>query len=103
MVLNRGEPYFDQLAQAIWVDSAFGSNDGEFIRQWLLAGMGIAELSEWSVAADLMAKRLVRVLLDWRLPDADIVAILNPQAVATARAEAPLQDLVAAFTDNDWV
>jgi DNA-binding transcriptional LysR family regulator len=91
-----------KAAQTIRVSPAFSSNDGEVVLQWVLSGMGIAERSEWSVSADLAAKRLVRVLPDWNLPDADIVAILNPRTVRTARAEALLQDLVAAFSGKEW-
>lgn len=48
------------------------------IRAWALDGFGIVERSEWSVSPDLQDGRLIRVLPDWSLPDADIVALLNP-------------------------
>jgi DNA-binding transcriptional LysR family regulator len=69
------------------VQPIFGCNDGEVLRAWALEGFGIVERSEWSVSADLRAGRLVRVLSDWSLPDADIVALLNPRAVRSLRID----------------
>jgi DNA-binding transcriptional LysR family regulator len=69
------------------VQPVFGCNDGEVLRAWALDGFGIVERSEWSVSADLRAGRLVRVLPDWSLPDADIVALLNPRAVRSIRID----------------
>jgi DNA-binding transcriptional LysR family regulator len=69
------------------VRPAFGCNDGEVLRAWALDGFGIVERSEWSVSADLRAGRLVRVLPDWSLPDADVVALLNPRAVRSLRID----------------
>lgn len=60
----------------------FSSNDGEVLRDWALAGMGIIERSEWSVAANLKVGRLQQVLPGQTLPDADVVALLNPAFAA---------------------
>gem|GEM_PF-1185560 len=81
---------------------AFGSHDDEFVLLSGLPGINFAERSEWSVSADLAAKRLVRVLPDWNLLDADIVTILNPRTIRTVRAEALLQDLISAFSGRGW-
>ncbi|SFQ59350.1 DNA-binding transcriptional regulator, LysR family [Roseivivax halotolerans] len=69
------------------VQPVYGCNDGEVLRAWALEGFGIVERSEWSISADLRAGRLVRVLPDWSLPDADIVALLNPRAVRSLRID----------------
>ena len=69
------------------VDPVFGCNDGEVLRAWALDGFGIVERSEWSVVEDLRAGRLLRVMPDWSLPDADIVALLNPRAVRSLRVD----------------
>lgn len=66
----------------------FACNDGEVLRSWAVDGFGIVERSEWSVAEDLRSGRLIRILPDWSLPDADIVALLNPRAVRAARIDA---------------
>lgn len=78
----------DGTVMSLRVHPEFASNDGEVIRAWAMAGLGIVERSEWSVAEDVSAGRLIRVLPDWALPDADVVALLNPRAVRAARVEA---------------
>ncbi len=75
------------LEMNLRVQPVYACNDGEVLRSWALDGFGIVERSEWSVSADLRAGRLVRVLPDWSLPDADIVALLNPRAVRSLRIE----------------
>lgn len=42
------------------------ANDGEVVRRWALAGLGIAYKSRLDVAADLAAGRLVQVNPHWR-------------------------------------
>jgi len=84
-------------AASLRVHPVFASNDGEVIRAWAMAGLGIVERSEWSVVEDVCAGRLVRVLPDWSLPDADVVALLNPRAVRAARVEAFTNRLATAL------
>ncbi|MFZ6182001.1 LysR family transcriptional regulator [Nannocystis pusilla] len=59
---RRGE------ALALDVKGRLTLGDDELRRQAALEGAGLAFLSEWSVAADLAAGRLVRVLDDWTPP-----------------------------------
>ncbi|KPA20301.1 HTH-type transcriptional regulator DmlR [Shimia sp. SK013] len=77
----------DGIATNLRVRPVFDCNDGEVLRAWALEGFGIVERSEWSVSADLRAGKLVRVLPEWSLPDADIVALLNPRAVRSLRID----------------
>ena len=77
----------DGIEMNLRVQPVYACNDGEVLRTWALDGFGIVERSEWSVSADLLAGRLVRVLPDWSLPDADIVALLNPRAVRSLRID----------------
>ncbi len=81
--------------QSVRIDPAFDSNDGEVVRGWAVDGLGIVERSGWSVEEDLKAGRLVEVLADWRLPDADVVALLNPRSVRASRTEAFLKHLAS--------
>jgi DNA-binding transcriptional LysR family regulator len=62
---------------SIRIKAALATNDGGVARAWALAGMGIVMRSEWDVAEDLRSGRLVRVLPDWRLAPADIVALIR--------------------------
>jgi DNA-binding transcriptional LysR family regulator len=64
-----------RLARTVRVQGALSSNDGEAVRQWALAGLGIIMRSEWDVAADVKAGRLVEVLPAWKPAPADIFAV----------------------------
>ena len=59
--------------------------------------------SEWDVADDLRSGRLVRLLPDHRLPNADVVALLNPDGGGRARrTQAFLEMLSAALAVPPW-
>ena len=70
---------------AVRVPPALWSNDGEVVKAWALMGLGIIQRSEWDVADHLKAGRLVRVLPDWQLPEADVVALVDHRANMSAR------------------
>jgi DNA-binding transcriptional LysR family regulator len=70
---------------AVRVPPVLCSNDGEVVKQWALMGKGIMLRSEWDVADHLRAGRLVRVLPDWKPPDADVVALVDQRAGLPAR------------------
>jgi DNA-binding transcriptional LysR family regulator len=52
-------------AMAIDVDGPLTLDESTLILEAVRAGVGLAYLTEWNVAADLAAGRLVRVLDDW--------------------------------------
>lgn len=87
---------------SIRITPAFTSNDGEVIRGWALEGLGIVERSEWSIAEDVAAGRLLQVLPDWSLTDADIVILLNPRAVRAKRIEAFVQHMIASNAEKPF-
>jgi DNA-binding transcriptional LysR family regulator len=78
------------------------SNDGAVVRDWALAGQGIALRSEWNVAADLAAGRLKRVLPGWELPAADVVAMLGTRFGRSARTTAFLAMLRQSLSPAPW-
>lgn len=84
------------------VRPALVSNDGEVIKGWALAGLGIVQRSEWDVADDLRDGRLVEVLGAWRLPDADVVALLGPRQGRAARMEHFVQILKDCLSRTPW-
>jgi DNA-binding transcriptional LysR family regulator len=84
------------------VSPAMSSNDGEAVRAWALAGIGVMVRSEWDVADDIAADRLRRVLTRFRLPSADVVALLGKRGGRTARANAFLKLLQEHFRSNPW-
>lgn len=82
---------------AVRVPAILSSNDGEVARQWALAGKGVVMRSEWDVAESLAAGKLVRVLPDWSLPDADVVALVAGRTGLSARVKLFLAFLQARF------
>ncbi len=84
------------------ISPAMSSNDGEAVRAWALAGLGVVVRSEWDIADDIAAGRLKRVLSRFRLPAADVVALLGKRGGRTARADAFLRVLREQFRRNPW-
>jgi DNA-binding transcriptional LysR family regulator len=82
---------------AVRVPAILSSNDGDVAKQWALQGKGLFVRSEWDVAESLATGRLVRVLADWTLPDADVVALAARRAGMSARAKLFLSFLQARF------
>ena len=82
---------------SVRVPAILSSNDGDVAKQWALRGKGLFVRSEWDVADSLASGRLVRVLADWTLPDADVVALAPRRAGMSARAKLFLSFLQARF------
>ena len=78
------------------------SNDGAVVREWALAGQGLAIRSEWNIAADLAAGRLKRVLPGWEVPPADVVAMLGTRFGRSARTTAFLAMLRQSLSPAPW-
>ncbi|KQY90731.1 LysR family transcriptional regulator [Pelomonas sp. Root1444] len=78
------------------------SNDGAVVREWALAGQGVAIRSEWHVAADLAAGHLKRVLPAWEVPPADVVALLGTRFGRSARTTAFLAMLRQSLAPPPW-
>ncbi|HRO61249.1 MAG TPA: substrate binding domain-containing protein, partial [Burkholderiaceae bacterium] len=57
------------------VSGALECNDGAVLRDWALAGRGLAWRSMWEVGEDLAAGRLVTVLDEFAAPDNAIHAV----------------------------
>ncbi|MFT7772787.1 LysR substrate-binding domain-containing protein [Roseateles sp.] len=84
------------------IHPAMSSNDGAVVRDWALAGMGVAIRSEWHVADDLARGRLCVVLPDWEAPSADVVAMLGSRHGRSARTTAFLAKLRQALNPAPW-
>jgi DNA-binding transcriptional LysR family regulator len=84
------------------IESILSSNDGDVIRSWAIAGLGLMIRSEWDVAEDLKTGRLVRVLSRWRLPPADIYALFEGRHGRSARARRFLDWLKDSLTPVPW-
>jgi DNA-binding transcriptional LysR family regulator len=89
-------------AETVRIDPAMSSNDGAVVRDWALAGMGVAIRSEWHVAEDLAQGRLAVVLPGWEAPAADVVALLGSRHGRSARTTAFLAMLRQALNPAPW-
>lgn len=81
--------------EAVKVHGALSSNDGDIVQGWALDGLGIVIRSEWDVARHLESGRLVRVLPDCTLPDADLYAYYPSREHMPARTRQAINFLVA--------
>lgn len=84
------------------IDPWLATNDGDVARAWALAGHGLLVRSEWSIADDLRAGRLVRLLADHTLPAADIIAFVGPRKGRSARTSRFVQALRESLTPLPW-
>lgn len=84
------------------INPVMSSNDGAVVRDWTLAGMGIAMRSEWNVAEDIAQGRLREVLPGWEVPGADVVAMLGSRRGRSARTTAFLAMLRQALNPAPW-
>ena len=78
------------------------SNDGEIIRDWALAGLGVIVRSEWDVAEDLAAGQLEEILPHWSVASANVVALLHARQGRSGRANAFLQLLRESLSPAPW-
>jgi DNA-binding transcriptional LysR family regulator len=93
----------DKLVESIRIDPFLASNDGEVVKAWAIAGYGLIVRSEWDVAGDLLEGRLVRVLTDYDLPPAPIVALIGARREArSARTTRFLEMLADSLRQPPW-
>lgn len=103
VTLWRFQPASGGPEERVRVEPHLASNDGEVVRNWALAGRGIIVRSEWDVADDLRAGRLVRLLGTYVLPSAPVVALLGSRRQArAARTGRFLDALKAALDPAPW-
>ena len=81
------------------------SNHGEVVREWALQGHGLMLRSLWDVQPLIASRKLVHVLPEWAMLDADVHLVLPPRglSLATPQRVRMLQDhLVATFANVPW-
>jgi DNA-binding transcriptional LysR family regulator len=84
-------------AQTLRVQASLLSNDGDVIKQWSLAGRGIMLRSEWDTAQEIANGKLVRVLPEWKLAEANVYALVPQRKGLSTRARAFINFLSARF------
>ncbi|MEM8493639.1 MAG: LysR family transcriptional regulator [Pseudomonadota bacterium] len=67
-----------KAAKLIAVRGDRSANDGWLVRQWCVAGFGLAYKSELDVSADIENGRLVEVLADFRQPPRPMQILFSP-------------------------
>lgn len=84
------------------IKPAMSTNDGTIMRNWALAGLGVIVRSEWDIADDLAAGRLVRILPDWECPAADVVALLSARHGRSRRTTVFLEMMRDSLHPSPW-
>lgn len=92
----------EEKALSIRIKPYLASNDGEVVRNWALAGLGIVQRSEWSVSDDLRSGRLVRVLPNFVMPSAPVVALVSNRTSRAARVQVFLDHLRKCLKPAPW-
>jgi DNA-binding transcriptional LysR family regulator len=86
-----------RTSRSVRVQAKLICNDGDVIRRWGCEGRGVILRSEWDVADDLRAGRLVRLLPGWKAPDANVIALTHNRAGLPQRTRHFMQFLQSRF------
>lgn len=84
------------------VAGALSSNDGTVISQWAEGGLGIMVRSEWEAAPLVASGRLVRLLPQWQLEPAPVMALVPTRKGASARLRHFVEAARAALHPVPW-
>lgn len=92
-----------QKEETLRISPQLASNDGRVVKQWALDGYGIMLRSEWDVAAEINTGQLVKILPRYKLPNADIVALLgSKETQRSARTMQFLDELKRSLNPAPW-
>ncbi|MFM0021757.1 LysR family transcriptional regulator [Paraburkholderia azotifigens] len=89
-------------AVTVRVTGALSSNDGGVIGDWAMRGLGIMIRSEWDAGALIASGKLKRLLPQWRLAPAPIVALVPTRKGVPARVRLFLDAARAAMDPPPW-
>lgn len=90
-------PVAEGEADLVKVRGNLTTNDGEIAVSWALDGHGILLRAEWDIADYLKSGRLVRVLPQYRAPDADIYGVYPKRHQLSTRVRTFVDFLAEAF------
>lgn len=65
--------------EVIRINPTLVCNEGRVIKDWAMADLGVIMRSEWDIQPQINRGQLVRLLPDYSLPNANIVALLSSQ------------------------
>ena len=83
--------------ETLRISPALTSNNGEVVREWAAAGLGIALRSEWDVAPSIKRGELRRLFNDYEFEGADILALVPARRGVSARVSHFVECLKARF------
>lgn len=92
----------DGVAEHVVLSGAMRSDNGEALRTWSRAGLGIALRETWDVAEELRNGDLVRVLSDWAEPAVPIQAVRVQRSPVPRRVSAFVEFLAIRWRFPPW-
>lgn len=85
------------LSETVKTRGNLATNDGEIAVGWALDGHGILMRAEWDIERYLNSGRLVQVLPQYQMPDADIYAVYSQRRQLSTRIRSFVDFLSQAF------
>lgn len=86
----------------VTINSHLFSDNGQVLRCWALAGLGIALRETWSVVDDIKQGKLVRVLPAWESPDRIIYIVRAKRDPVPKRIQAFMDFFVESWRQPPW-
>lgn len=87
----------------IRITPTLASNEGRVIKDWAISGLGVIMRSEWDIQPQINSGELVRLLPNYSLPNANIVALLSsPDKERSARISGFINLLKEKITPMPW-
>ena len=88
--------------QRVRVQGSLSSNSGELVRDWCLQGRGVMLRSLWDVQAQLDSGKLVRLLPEYAMLDADIQWLAPYRPQTPKRVRLLIDCLAEKFRHEPW-
>ncbi len=84
-------------SEALRINPALTSNNGEVVREWAVLGLGIVLRSEWDASPSVKRRELCRILNRYEFEGADILALVPARRGVSARVSHFVEGLKARF------
>ena len=88
--------------RTVEISGALGSDSGEILHAWCLAGLGISLRETWDIHDALRSGRLVPVLPDWTVPVTHISAVRARRDPVPRRLDTFIEFLARRWRDAPW-
>jgi DNA-binding transcriptional LysR family regulator len=89
-------------SESVKTHGSLSTNNGNVAVAWALEGQGIVMRGEWDLRPYVDSGRLVQLLPQWRMPDADLYAVYPPRGKSTSRVGTFIEFLSASFAQSGW-